>query len=166
MWETLSNRQRNVLIGLALANVILLASIGTLALSPAPAATPTALPAAPDTSVACQAEAASALAHREVAGTIALRADGSVDFALSGDDPSDAWAAFAVSAELAANGCGPYDPVRVDVPDPSRIPGLRLVVEARWADVQAWSQGRLDDETLSDRAARSTYLRADAAPRP
>ncbi len=154
------------MIGLALANVVLLASIGTLALSPTPAATPTSIPSAPDVSVACQAEAASALTRREVAGTVAIRADGSVDFTISGDDPSDAWDAFAVSVELAANRCGPYDPIRVDVPDPSSIPGLRLVVEARWADVQAWAQGRLDDETLSGRATRSTYQRADSAPRP
>jgi len=161
MWKTLSARQRRVLIGLALANLVLLATMGVLTLSPTAATLPTGTRVAPGTNIACQTIAARALADRRVAGTIVVHADGSIDFTISGDDPTAAWDAFAASAELVERGCGPYDPVRVDVPDPSLIPGLRLVVEARWTDVQAWWQGRIDDGALSDRAARTTYRQAD-----
>ncbi|HEY4689772.1 MAG TPA: hypothetical protein VIK33_10700 [Anaerolineae bacterium] len=164
MWKTLSPRQRRVLIGLGLTNAILLVTIGALALAPASEASPIATPHLPDTTIACRTTAAQALADHRVAGTVALRADGSIDFTLSGDDPADAWDAFAASAELPAQGCGPYDPIRVDVADPSLTPGLRLIVEARWIDVQAWAQGRIDDETLSQRTARSTYTQPGSIP--
>ncbi len=161
MWTTLSIRQRRILIGLGLANLILLAAIGVLALTPAPqpAGTP---PPAPDTALTCRSTAAHALVEHDVAGTVAIFPDGSIEFAIGDDDPASAWEAFAVSAELPARGCGPYDPIRIDVPDPSLTPNLRLVVEARWADVQAWWLGRIDDETLSERTRRSTYVQPSA----
>lgn len=166
MWKTLSIRRQRVLIGLALANLIWLVTLGALALSPTAATAPTDTRVAPVAGIACQTEATSALADRQVAGTIVIRIDGSIDFAISGDDSTAAWDAFAVSAELVERGCGPYDPIRIDLPDPSFIPGLRLVVEARWIDVQAWWQGHIDDETLSDRATRTTYQQADTPPLP
>jgi len=164
MWKAFSSRQRGVLIGLGLANVILLGAIAALALSPAPGLTPTVTPAPLHTVNACQAEAARALAEQYIAGIVAIRDDGSIDFTMSGDDPADAWVAFAVSAELPKLGCGPYDPIRVDAPDPSRIANRRLVVEASWLDVQAWSQGRIDDEVLSERMTRTSYMRPGLSP--
>ena len=164
MWKAFSSRQRGVLIGLGLANAILLGAIAALALSPAPGLTPTVTPAPPHTVNACQAEAARALAKQYVAGIVTIRDDGSIDFTMSGDDPADAWVAFAVSAELPKLGCGPYDPIRVDAPDPSRIANRRLVVEASWLDVQAWSQGRIDDEVLSERMTRTSYMRPGLSP--
>ncbi len=164
MWSTLSTRQRNLVIGLAVANLIVLTAMSALLLAPAPA--PVSSPRPPDTSVACRTAAARALAERGVAGTVTLHADGSLEFALSGDDSTDAWEAFAVSVALPAQGCGPYDPIRIDVPDPSRAPNRRLVVEARWADVAAWSLGRIGDEALSERAARSAYVTVPLPPRP
>jgi len=158
MWSALSTRQRSLLIGLAIGNLVVLTAMSALLLAPEPA--PITAPPPPDTSLGCRSAAARALTERDIAGSVTIRADGSIDFALSGDDPADAWEALAVSVELPAQGCGPYDPVRVDLPDPSLAPNRRLVVEARWADVTAWSLGRINDETLSERAARSTYVSA------
>jgi hypothetical protein len=164
MWKGFSSRQRGVLIGLGLANVILLGTMAALALSPAPGLTPTVTPVPLDTLNTCQAEAARALAEQNVAGIVAIRDDGSIDFTMSGDDPADAWVAFAVSADLPKLACGPYTPIRVDAPDPSRIANRRLVVEAAWLDVQAWSQGRIDDEMLSERMTRTSYTRPGLSP--
>ncbi len=158
MWAGLSSRQRRVLIGLGLANAMLLIALGALALAPAPNPISSEPAPLPDPHNACRTIATSALAERDVAGTIAIRAGDSIDFRLSGDDPAAAWSALAAAADLPARGCGPYDLVRIDVPDPSLALNLRLVVEARWADVLAWSQGRLDDAALSERMARSTYV--------
>ena len=158
MWAGLSSRQRRVLIGLGLANAILLIALGALALAPTPDPISPKSSPLPDPGNACRTIAARALAERGVAGTIAIRAGDSIDFRLSGEDPAAAWSALAAAAGLPARGCGPYDPIRIDVPDPSLAPNLRLVVEARWTDVLAWSQGRLDDAALSERMARSTYV--------
>jgi hypothetical protein len=160
MWARLSSRQRRVLIGLGLANAVLLIAVGALALAPAPNPASSEPATLPDPHNTCRTTAARALAERGVAGTIAIRAGDSIDFRLSGDDPAAAWSALAAAADLPARGCGPYDPIRIDVPDPSLAPNLRLVVEARWTDVLAWSQGRLDDSALSERMARSTYVQA------
>ena len=164
MWSALSTRQRNLLIGLAVANLIVLTALGALLLAPAPQPIAVATPPTPDTRIACRAAAARALAERDVAGTVALRADGSIDFTLSSDDPADAWDAFAVSAELPAQACGPYDPIRIDVADPSLAPDRRLVVEVRWADVKAWSLGQIGDEALSHRTTRLSYTRPNSPP--
>jgi hypothetical protein len=164
MWRTLSSRQRSALIGLGLANLILLVAIAALALSPAPGTTPTVTPLPLHAANACQAEAARALAKQNIAGIVAIRDDGSIDFTMSGDDPADAWVGFAISAELPKLGCGPYNPIRVDAPDPSRIANRRLVVEASWLDVQAWSQGHIDDAALSERMTRASYTRPDLSP--
>jgi hypothetical protein len=167
MWSTLSPRQRRTLVGLGLANVLLLAVIGALALAPgADAGSPSTPTHAPDTAqaTACRAIAAQALVERDVAATVALGDDGGINFALGSDDPAAAWDAFAVAAELPASACGPYDPIRVDVPDPAGIPGQRLIVEARWIDVLAWWQGRIDDTALNERTGRSTYVLPASAP--
>ncbi|HJW84651.1 MAG TPA: hypothetical protein VJ754_10145 [Anaerolineae bacterium] len=159
MRARLSARQRRVLLGLGLANLFVLIAAGALFLTPEPAPQPVHAPAPPETTLTCRTAAARALADLGVAGTIALRADSSIEFVIGGDDPTDAWDAFAVSAEIGEHGCGPYDPIRVDLPDPSLAPDHRLVVEARWADVKAWSLGQIDDEALSSRARRSAYVR-------
>ncbi|MGH2593521.1 MAG: hypothetical protein ACRDGG_08420 [Anaerolineae bacterium] len=166
MWSALSTRQRNLLIGLAVANLFLLTAMGALLLAPEPQPIAIMTPPALDTRIVCRSAAARALADRDVAGTVAIRADGSIDFAVSSDDPADAWDAFAASAELPAQDCGPYDPIRIDVPDPSLTPNLRLVVEARWADVKAWSLGQIDDEALSSRTIRSIYVIGSLPARP
>ena len=164
MRRSLSRRQRSVLILLGSVNLILLGAITVLALSPAHKPVPTPTSARPHTMNACQAGAARALTEQNVAGIVAIRDDGSIEFTMSGDDPADAWAAFAVSAGLPRRGCGPYDPIRVDAPDPSRLPNRRLVVEASWLDVQAWSRGQIGDETLSERMTRAMYTRPDSPP--
>ena len=161
MWGLLSHRQRRVLILLASANLILLGAIAALALAPARTSAPSPTSTRPYAIDACKAEAARALLQQNIAGIVAIGEDGSIEFTLSGDDPADAWTVFAVSAELPKRGCGPYDPIRVDLPDPSRIANRRLVVEAVWFDVQAWSRGQIGDETLSERMARATYTRPD-----
>lgn len=166
MLATLSPRQRRVLISLGLANLILLIVIGAFIFSPEPEPIPTSTTILPDTAPICQSAAASALAEHGVAGTITIRGDGSIDFVISGDDPADAWDAFAVSAELPEQSCGPYDPIRLDVSDPSLAPNHRLVVEARWDDVKAWSLGQIDDEALSERTHRSTYVRQPSPTQP
>lgn len=158
MWNTLSTHQRRVLAGLGLANLVVLAAMGSLMLAPATNPTPAETVVPSGDRNTCQSTTASALADHGVAGTIAIRADGGIEFTLSGGDATEAWDALAVSAALPEQGCGPYDPIRIDLPDPSGAPKLRLVVEARWADAQAWSSGRINDAALSERMRRSTYL--------
>ena len=99
-----------------------------------------------------------------VAGIVALPLDGSIQFVLSGDDPADAWKALTISTELADQDCGPYNPIWVDVPDPSHIPHQRLVVEAHWVDVRSWSLGEMDDEELSNKFQRSAYSLSQSTP--
>jgi len=151
--------RRRFVIGLAGANFVLLATIGALLAAPNPplAAPPTVT--LPGNSFACQSLAAQEMTEQGIGGSVAIRADGSIEFQLSGEDATEAWDAFAASAKLPEHKCGPYDPIRIDVSDPSLVPNQRLVVEARWADVLAWSQGRIDDQTLSDRTSRTTYAR-------
>lgn len=156
--RSLSGRQRNLLAVLAVANIVLLTAAGALLLAPDAGAEATpAPPLTPDAGDTCQGLAASEMATHGIAGAVTLGLDGSIDFRLSGDDSQVAWEAFAVAARLPQRRCGPYEPIRIDVPDPSLAPNSRLVVEARWADVRAWSQGQIDDQTLSERTTRSTY---------
>jgi hypothetical protein len=166
MWSSLSTRQRRVLIGLGLANLTLLIVAGTFVLTPEPETSPIPTPTLSSQAIECRTIAARLLADHEVAGTIAVYSDGSIEFVIGGDDPTAAWDSLAVSVEMTQRGCGPYDPIRVDVPDPSRVADRRLVVEARWIDVLAWSQGQIDDAKLSDRSKRTSYTRHPSAAQP
>lgn len=167
---SLSKRQRSLLFGLGIANLILLTAAATLlgasddplVTNETPIATRNRSASQRDTQ--CREDAARALAEHSVAGSVALPPDGSIDFVLGGDDPADAWDALMISSELAVQRCGPYDPVRVDVSDPSGLAQQRLIVEARWADVNAWAAGQIDDATLSDRMQRTNYTLPDSPP--
>ncbi len=115
----------------------------------------------------CQAIGAQLLASHNLAGTARLDADGGLRFELSGRDISGrllsrasevAWDALPLALALPDAGCGPYQMLRVDVPDPSGQPGGRLLVEVSWIDLRAWGKGELDDGELSARLRATSYV--------
>jgi hypothetical protein len=62
-----------------------------------------------------------------------------------------------MTAKLSRLNCGPYNLVRVDVPDPTGQPALRLVLELTGLEVQYWADGQLTDGQLSERMRRLQY---------
>lgn len=168
---SISKRQRLVLSALGVANLILLVTTVMLLGPSTPDADVVDVleevklpPTLPANHAQCRTQAALALTNHDVAGIVALPLDGSIQFVLSGDDPADAWKALTISTELADQDCGPYNPIWVDVPDPSHIPHQRLVVEAHWGDVRSWSLGEMDDEELSNKFQRSAYSLSQSTP--
>jgi len=158
----LTRRQLIVLAILLVGDVALL-FIGFLIVhQAAPASAVTSLP--PTT---CQEIGAQLLLQHNLAGASRLDADGALRFELSGQDAAGlilprasdaAWEALAAAATLPDMGCGPYQLVRVDVPEPERQPGSRLLVEVNWLDLRAWSRGELDDGELAARARVTLYV--------
>ena len=61
------------------------------------------------------------------------------------------------TTRLAALGCGPYNLVRVDVPDPEGRPDARLILELTGPELQLWVDGQLDDGQLAERMRRKLY---------
>jgi hypothetical protein len=69
-----------------------------------------------------------------------------------------AWDVFSATTRLAQTGCGPYNLIRVDVPDPEARPNVRLVLELTGPELQFWANGTLDDGQLAERMRRQVYV--------
>ena len=161
-FANLNRIQRIVLAALCVADAALL-SAGFLIVREAPpanAAVPALLPN-------CQQLGAEQLLQHNLAGATRLDADGGLRFELSGQDAAGrlvpraseaAWEALRAGLALPDVGCGPFSLLRVDVPDPSGLPGARLLVEVNWIDLRAWGKGELDDGELAARAVTQTYF--------
>ncbi len=79
------------------------------------------------------------------------------------DGPSaEAWDVFSVTTQLTPLGCGPYNLIRVDVPDPSGRPTVRMTLELTGPELQYWADGVLNDAQLADRMRRQLYSIAAA----
>ena len=69
----------------------------------------------------------------------------------------EAWDVFSATTRLVAMGCGPYNLVRVDVPDPDGRPDVRLFYELTGPELQLWVEGKINDAQLAERMRRQMY---------
>jgi hypothetical protein len=155
--RTLSRHQTAVLIGAVLLNLAVLAVLVMVLSTPPPVALPVADD--PTTDATCEAAAALSLRQQGVAASIVISRQ-MLLVNVTGPDAAAAWSVFSSTAQLLDAGCGPFNVVRVDVPDPEGRPDMRLVLELTGPEVQLWASGRLDDAQLSERTRRQIYQTA------
>jgi hypothetical protein len=155
--STLSRRQRLALLIVGLLNVLVIGGLLLLVLTDAPP--PPIATTAPDNSAPCEANAALGLRQHGVAASVAITQQALL-ITVIGPDAAAAWDVFSVTVQLAAIHCGPYNLIRVDVPDPEQRPTYRLVLEVTGAELQAWADGRLTDGQLAERTRRQLYQTA------
>ena len=124
-----------------------------------------ALTPGPDNSAACEANAALGLRQQSVAASVSIT-DSVLFVNVIGPDAAAAWDVFSVTAKLHRLNCGPYNLVRVDVPDPTGQPASRLVLELTGLEVQYWADGQLTDGQLSERMRRLQYQTRPSAGTP
>jgi hypothetical protein len=154
-FSALSRRQKQVLAIAALINLAILGALVALLQTDAPPEAPSRA-LGPDNAFQCEGDIASHLRQQNVAASVSItRQVMYVD--VLGPDAAAAWDAFSVTAQLTQANCGPYDLVRVEVPDPERRPNTRLVLELTGLELQAWAEGKLSDGQLADRMRRSLY---------
>jgi hypothetical protein len=147
-------RQKALLIGLAVFNaVVLILAIILLADTPPPPIYPTT---GPDNSAQCEEDAALNLRQRGVAASVTIT-NSVLLVNVTAPDATAAWDVFSATNKLVQLGCGPYNLIRVDVPDPDHRPNLRLVLELTGPEIQVWADGKLNDEQLAVRMRRAVY---------
>ena len=109
----------------------------------------------PDLGAPCEANAALAFRQQGVASSVAItRAAMLVTVNGSSDQ---AWDVFSATTRLSSMGCGPYNLIRVDVPDPEGRPDVRMFYELTGQELQLWAAGQLDDGQLAERMRRQLY---------
>lgn len=153
----LSRRQRLALLLAGLLNVLVLG--GSLLLVLADAPLPLTTITTPDNSAQCEANAALKLRQHGIAASVAITQQ-TLLVTVIGPDAAAAWDVFSVTVQLAALHCGPYNLIRIDVPDPDQRPAYRLVLELTSPELQAWADGRLTDGQLAERTRRQLYQTA------
>jgi hypothetical protein len=156
-FSTRSKLSRTQLIAIAAIAVLnLLVFGGLILLVTGEDPPPPALTVGPDNSAECEANAALALRQQGVAASVSIT--GSALFVnVIGPDAAAAWDVFSMTARLNRLNCGPYNLVRVDVPDPAGQAGTRLVLELTGLEVQYWAGGQLTDGQLAERMRRLQY---------
>jgi hypothetical protein len=151
----LSRKQIIAVAGIALLNLLVLGGLVWLLTTTEP--TPSlALTPGPDNNASCEATAALTLRQQNVAASVSIT-DSMLFVDVIGPDAAAAWDAFSMTAKLSRLDCGPYNLVRVDVPDPTGEPATRLVLELTGLEVQYWADGQLTDGQLSERMRRLQY---------
>jgi hypothetical protein len=155
--STLSRRQRLALLLVGLLNVLVLGGLLLLVLTDAPL--PLTATTDPDNSAQCEANAALRLRQRGVAASVAITQQ-ILLVTVIGPDAAAAWDVFSATVQLTSIKCGPYNLIRVDVPDPDQRPAYRLVLELTGPELQAWADGRLTDGQLAERTRRQLYQTA------
>jgi hypothetical protein len=151
----LSRRQIIAVAVIAVLNLLVLGGL-VLLLSTADSTPLLALTPGPDNNVQCEANAALILRQQNVAASVSIT-DSALLVNVIGPDAAAAWDVFSMTAKLHRLNCGPYNLVRVDVPDPAGQPATRLVLELTGLEVQYWAEGQLTDGQLSDRMRRLQY---------
>lgn len=154
--STLSRRRRLALLLVGVLNVLVFGGL-LLVLTDTPL--PPAATTTPDNSSQCEANAALGLRQRGVAASVAITRQVLL-ITVIGPDAAAAWDVFSATVQLAAIHCGPYNLIRVDVPDPEQRPTYRLVLELTGPELQAWADGRLTDGQLAERTRRQLYQTA------
>ncbi len=109
----------------------------------------------PDLGARCEVNAALAFRQQGVASSVAITREALL---VTIDGSSDqAWDVFSATTRLTSMGCGPYNLVRVDVPDPDGRPDVRLLYELTGPELQMWVEGKLTDAQLAERMRRQMY---------
>ncbi len=151
-FRALSRRQRILLISIGIFNLVVLILLVLILFTNQPAE-PTVTLA--DNSPQCEETAALNLRQSGVAASVTItnqamlvRVDGS---------SAEAWDVFSMTSKLVALGCGPYNLIRVDVPDPQGRADVRMTLELTGPEVQIWATGVLNDAQLADRMRRQLY---------
>lgn len=153
--NSLSRKQLFAVVVVAVLNLVVLGGLVWLVTAddqpPEPSLTPP-----PDNALQCEASAALALRQQGVAASVSITGSALL-VNVTGPDAAAAWEVFSMTAKLNQFNCGPYNLVRVDVPDPTGQADTRLVLELTGLEVQYWAQGQLTDGQLSDRMRRLQY---------
>ncbi len=151
MFRSLNRQQRLILLASSAIIAVILISAILLVLTDQPSP---ALPW-PDVGAPCEANAALAFRQQGVAASVSITREALL---VTVDGPSSqAWDVFSATTRLATTGCGPYNLVRVDVPDPDGRPDVRLFYELTGKELQLWAAGQLDDGQLAERMRRQMY---------
>ena len=151
MLRSLTRQQRLIVTaGAAIITFIFIAAIGLLLTDEPPQPS-----AWPDLGAPCEAKAALVFRQQRVAASVSITREALLVMV---DGSSDqAWDVFSATTRLAAMGCGPYNLIRVDVPDPEGRPDVRLSYELTGQELQLWVGGQLNDAQLAERMRRQMY---------
>ncbi len=155
--SSLTRQQKSTLMLLAVFNLVVF-TLAIIALTDTP---PPLLKSGspPTNNVECEGDAALSLRQFGVAASVTIT-NNAMLVNVSGPDWAAAWDVFSATVKIAEAGCGPYNLIRVDVPDPEHRPNLRLVLELVGPEIQAWADGKINDEQLAERTRRTVYQRA------
>lgn len=149
----LSRKQIVVVAAIAVLNLLVLGGLILVLTAEDPPPAPTS---GPDNNADCEANAALTLRQQGVAASVSITGSALIVNVI-GPDAAAAWDVFSMTARLNRLNCGPYNLVRVDVPDPAGQAGTRLVLELTGLEVQYWAGGQLTDGQLSERMRRLQY---------
>jgi hypothetical protein len=154
LFEALTRQQRIALLAIIVMNAVIFIAAFALLLGD----TPPEPVVWPDTGAPCEAYAAASFRQQNVAASVTITREAML---VTVDGPStQAWDVFSTTARIAKLGCGPYNLVRVDVPDPDGRPGIRLIYELTGPELQAWLDGQMSDVQLAERMRRQVYQTA------
>jgi hypothetical protein len=151
MLRSLTRQQRIALIAVVAINAFILTAAVVLLFTDEP---PQRLEW-PDLGAPCEANAALAFRQRGVAASVSITREAML-VAVNGPS-AQAWDVFSATTRLAALGCGPYNLIRVDVPDPEERPNVRLYYELTGPELQLWVDGQINDGQLAERMRRQLY---------
>jgi len=115
----------------------------------------------PDLGAPCEANAALVFRQQGVASSVSITREALL-VTVNGSS-AQAWDVFSATTRLATMGCGPYNLIRVDVPDPEGRPDVRLILELTGPELQMWIAGQLNDGQLAERMRRQMYQTAPFA---
>jgi hypothetical protein len=153
-FDSLTRQQRIALIIVIVMNALIFIAAFVLLSGD----TPPAPVVWPDTGAPCEAYAATSFRQQNVAASVTITREAML---VTVDGPStQAWDVFSVTARIATLGCGPYNFVRVDVPDPDGRPNVRLIYELTGPELQLWLDGKSSDVQLAERMRRQVYQTA------
>lgn len=154
LFESLTRQQRIALIAVIVLNAVVFIAAFILLSGQTP---PEPL-IWPDTGAPCEAYAAASFHQQNVAASVTITREAMF---VTIDGPStQAWDVFSITARIATLGCGPYNLVRVDVPDPDGRPNVRLIYELTGPELQLWLDGKSSDVELAQRMRRQVYQTA------
>jgi hypothetical protein len=151
MFRSLTRHQRVILVASTAIIAIIFLSAILLLLTDQP---PQALPW-PDLGAPCEANAALVIRQQGVAASVSITREALLVTVSGSSD--QAWDVFSATTRLTAMGCGPYNLVRVDVPDPDGRPDVRLYYELTGPELQLWVEGKINDAQLAERMRRQMY---------
>lgn len=151
MFRSLTRHQRVILVASTAIIASIFLSAILLLLTDQP---PQALPW-PDLGAPCEANAALVFRQQGVASSVSITRTALLVTVSGSSD--QAWDVFSATTRLTAMGCGPYNLVRVDVPDPDGRPDVRLYYELTGPELQLWVEGKINDAQLAERMRRQMY---------